>query len=390
MPVLAWPAGLSRPSGLTFSLKPNTQSFQSPLTRATQTLEMPGARWVAVLTWSDLGALEIRALRAFLAQLRGRAGRLSLWDMAFETPAGIATGTPVVRNRTNLFKYSSAFTNAIWTQNSNVDTDVVDVAVTAPDGGGTVSKLYEATTTSAGHTVSQSPGTLADNTIWTFSLYAKAAERDKLFIYFFTKAATQITLSVNLTTGAIVSTGGVYVARSLVSVGDGWYRLSLTGNMLSGVGTAGVQIRLLDAAGAQIYAGVVNSGMYIWGAQWEPGSTPGDYLATTTTALTELQTGASLRSGGWTPATAGILKAGDYLGVNGELKLLTTDAASDAFGNALLTFEPPLRASPPDASALTISQPTAVFRLLDDDQDTVQIQPPLRGSVTLTFEEVFQ
>ncbi len=387
MPVLAWPAGLPRPSGLTFSLKPNTQAFQSPLTRATQTLEMPGARWVAVITWSELVASEIRALRAFLAQLRGRAGRLSLWDMAFETPAGIATGTPVVRNRTNLLRYSEQLALAPWSQFVNADVDVTADAVTAPDGTLTADKIVEATTTSATHQVSQVMTTSAD-TIYTVSGYFKAAERDKFNLFLSTKSGAFPYGAFDLTAGTANPSGAAVVR--IEAAGNGWYRCRVSVDTLTGASNTTLTIQTKNAAGAGTYAGAVGSGIYAWGMAANLGDAPTDYLATTTAALTELQTGASLRSGGWTPNTAGILKAGDYLGVNGELKLLTTDAASDAFGNALLTFEPPLRASPPDGAALTLSQPTAVFRLQDDDQDTIPIQPPLRGSVTLTFEEVFQ
>jgi hypothetical protein len=387
MPVLAWPAGLPRPSGLTFSLKPNTQAFQSPLTRATQTLEMPGARWVAVITWSELVAAEIRALRAFLAQLRGRAGRLSLWDMAFETPAGIATGTPVVRNRTNLLTYSEQINLAPWTQNPNAHVDVSPDVILSPTGTLTGDKLIEASTDVTFHQV-QRTFTSVDNTVHTFSVYLKSAERSRAVLYIGTKSGTFPSAAFTLSTGTVsVAGGAVGVIETLP---DGWFRCSVSVNVGSGGTASTILVRLRNDVPLDTYAGSVGSGIYLWGAQINQGAAPTDYLATTTTALTELQTGASLRSGGWTPDITGILKAGDYLGVNGELKLLTADAASDIFGNALLTFEPPLRASPPDSAALTLSQPAAVFRLLDDDQDTVPIQPPLRGSVTLTFEEVFQ
>jgi hypothetical protein len=58
------------------------------------------------------------------------------------------------------------------------------------------------------------------------------------------------------------------------------------------------------------------------------------------------QSGATLVTSGWTISTTGILKAGDFFSVNGELKLLVADANSDGSGVATLTFEPPLRSSP--------------------------------------------
>lgn len=96
MPAIDFPAGFRHPSGLTFSLATNTQAFTSPLSRAAQTLELPGARWEVAATWGNLSAAEIRALRAWLLRLRGQAGRFHLWDMSHESPAGVASGSPVV------------------------------------------------------------------------------------------------------------------------------------------------------------------------------------------------------------------------------------------------------------------------------------------------------
>ncbi len=78
------------------------------------------------------------------------------------------------------------------------------------------------------------------------------------------------------------------------------------------------------------------------------------------------QTGASLDTDGW---TAGItaLKAGDFFGVNGELKMATADAVADGSGNATISFEPPLRSSPADNAAITTTRPLAIFMLSSPD-----------------------
>lgn len=100
------------------------------------------------------------------------------------------------------------------------------------------------------------------------------------------------------------------------------------------------------------------------------------------------QTGASLLTDGWTPSTAGILKAGDMLGVNGELKMVVADAASDAGGNATLAIEPPLRAAPADNAPLVLTRPTAVFGLTEDTS-AWSVRPALRSSFQLQFIERF-
>lgn len=95
MSILTFPT-LRAPSSSTFQLVTNTLGFQSPLNKTTQTLELPGARWVFALTYQNLTDSERRILKAFIAQLRGAAGRFYLWDHNQPYPSGIATGTPVV------------------------------------------------------------------------------------------------------------------------------------------------------------------------------------------------------------------------------------------------------------------------------------------------------
>jgi hypothetical protein len=201
MTVYAWPA-LTRklPAQFDWQLVSNTQSFQSPLSGAIQTVEMPGARWAAQFTLNVLDANDAATWRAFTAQLRGQSGRFALWNMARPTPRGIATGTPVV----------------------------------------------------------------------------------------------------------------------------------------SGAG----------------------------------------------------QSGNTLTTSGWTASTAGILKAGDFIGVNGELKILVLDATSNGAGQATLAFEPPLRSSPANGAAIVTNKPTATFKM-DDDTARSTTTAPGFDSVSISATEAW-
>lgn len=96
MAILDLPAAIPAPSECQWALVSATQSFSSPLSGAVQTLELPGARWSARLRWEWLTRAEAAALRAFLASLRGAAGRFRLWDHGAQTPRGSAAGVPVV------------------------------------------------------------------------------------------------------------------------------------------------------------------------------------------------------------------------------------------------------------------------------------------------------
>jgi hypothetical protein len=84
MTILAFPPDILGPTAMQFSLRGNTQSGgRSPFDGTEQTLELPGAAWVATLTFR-LSAGEqpphggqAQVLEGFLASLRGRAGRFT-------------------------------------------------------------------------------------------------------------------------------------------------------------------------------------------------------------------------------------------------------------------------------------------------------------------------
>ncbi len=99
MPILTWPTALL-PSSYELHLAANTQSGgRSPFDGTEQTLEQPGAKWVAKLTFENLTLGEGRLMAAWLASLRGRAGRF-YWFVPAWGPLGTAgtDGGSVVLN----------------------------------------------------------------------------------------------------------------------------------------------------------------------------------------------------------------------------------------------------------------------------------------------------
>jgi len=91
---LTFPANL--PANAEWQLVSNTQVFKSPLDGTVQTAETPGARWHVALSFPKQTPAEGRTLVAFLASLRGEAGRFYLHDHTQPTPRGTITGAPVV------------------------------------------------------------------------------------------------------------------------------------------------------------------------------------------------------------------------------------------------------------------------------------------------------
>jgi hypothetical protein len=101
------------------------------------------------------------------------------------------------------------------------------------------------------------------------------------------------------------------------------------------------------------------------------------------------QSGNSLNIDGASNSITGWLKAGDYFGVNGELKMMTADANTNGSGQATLSFSPMLRSSPADNAPITLNKPTATFALADDRQSWAVGPPRLSVHQTLSFVETF-
>jgi len=93
---LTWPVLSKRPKTWSWRLVANTQVWESPLNKSTQTAEFPGVRWLFRFGYERLREDDWRVLDAFLAQLCGMSGRVLLTPMHASVPRGVATGIPVV------------------------------------------------------------------------------------------------------------------------------------------------------------------------------------------------------------------------------------------------------------------------------------------------------
>lgn len=86
-----------------FGLVSNSQSTRSELNGAIQTLAIPGDMWTCSETFTNKFDPDARILRAFVASLRGEAGRFYKSPPAYKR-AGSGLGTPLVKgaNQTGL------------------------------------------------------------------------------------------------------------------------------------------------------------------------------------------------------------------------------------------------------------------------------------------------
>lgn len=197
-------------------------------------------------------------------------------------------GVVIESAATNLALYSEQFDNAAWTKTR---TTVSANATNAPTGTPLADKLVEDSTAANSHYLFQLVSSTVNTNTYHLSVFVKAGERSKINLYAVEDVAfnRSVECTFNISSGVaegVVTTSGATGSASIQSVGNSWYRCSLT-ITLGGLQTA-IQLRLqlVDSTGAISYNGDGTSGLYIWGAQFETGTAPSSYITTTSSSAT--------------------------------------------------------------------------------------------------------
>jgi hypothetical protein len=184
----------------------------------------------------------------------------------------------------------------------------------APDGTNTMVRVAE-TATTAFHT-NYCVVTIVASTVYTVSVYAKAAQNRYLQLMFDNGASSQLFATFDLQTGSIsgplTAAGGAVVGTaSIQDVGNGIYRCTISGNL--GAFTTGriftTLTNVANAGALPSYAGNASNGLLVWGAQVEALSYMSSHIPTTSVSVTRARdslvypaaalTGFSTTQGSW-------------------------------------------------------------------------------------------
>ena len=207
---------------------------------------------------------------------------------------GESLGLLIEESRQNLLLQSNGFDTASWGKNS---VTLVPNSITSPDGTTNAYKPVENTTNNL-HRTSQIVSKSAVATTYTFSVFAKAGERNGLE-FGMSDAGGYVDCFPNASTGtfsAVPAINGSWVLGSYGSIAysNGWYRYYVTA-------TTSAQSSVIAFIGTTRSVGVLNnyqgdgtSGIYIWGAQLEQASVPTSYIPTTTSTVTRSADNASM------------------------------------------------------------------------------------------------
>ena len=196
---------------------------------------------------------------------------------AVYTSAFTPTNKPFGPLTNNLLTFSEDFTNSYWTQSSIT---VTPSAAVAPDGNPGATKLTASSTGSISPQIYKYPNpNLSNSTTYTLSVYAKAAEYNYIVLNNNDGLGSYRTW-FNLTTGT-VGTNASGNTASMVSVGNGWYRCIVYRTMAASSAANSLQgIQISNADAADTFSATSGSGIYIWGAQIEQGTSATNYTPT--------------------------------------------------------------------------------------------------------------
>lgn len=173
--------------------------------------------------------------------------------------------------RRNKLTYTEQFYNADWPTKTNVTASANQT--TAPDGTNTADLIVD-NATNAQHRIFRGVTSIGAQT--TISLFAKASSADR-FQLVTSNGTSTLYATFNLSSGSVSFTSPGATA-DIVTLGDGWFRCSLTQNDSAGLlqFQVGLTNGLDSGTALPSYIGS-GTGIYIWGAQLEEGSTATDY-----------------------------------------------------------------------------------------------------------------
>jgi hypothetical protein len=217
---------------------------------------------------------------------------------AYEAPRieydadGNRLGLLVEEQRTNLIERSEEFDNGYW---AKVNTSITANTIVAPDGTLTGDKLFEDTSSSSSHHLQKNLNFTA-GVSYTTTVYAKRGERQYLFLRYLSGGAfsTNYIAVFDLQNG-VATNSSTFPADSfsITSVGNGWYRCSIT-RAADSTATGSVGFYLSNVGTGTTYTGDGASGVYIWGAQLETGAFPTSYIPTSGSTATRAADSASI------------------------------------------------------------------------------------------------
>ena len=187
----------------------------------------------------------------------------------------------------NLVNYSEDFSQATLSNCS------IQSGFNAPNGNTDAYKLIEDSTSVLKLFRAVNSTSTTANTSYSASIYVKAGERTKVRVWAYHASNQYFYVDYDLTDNSYLGSGGSNSqvdGYSIQNIGtDGWKRITIIGQK-NAIYHWDVAVAPLDASGNDTYLGDGTSGLYIFGAQLEEGSSAGNYILTDGAAAIDVTT----------------------------------------------------------------------------------------------------
>jgi hypothetical protein len=259
--------------------------------------------------------------------------------------------------------------NAAWTK---TEITVTSTAETAPDGTTTAEALTPSTNNGV-HLASQAlTVTSSAQDINIRGCFKGNGYNFVLLALTEGTGATQSYVMFNLGTGAVGATqvtGANWSSRraAIEPLGNGWYYCSIVVRKTNAATSVTAQAYAYSADSAANYAGNGTSGIRVWEVNASPSEVHARTVTSTSAAVAaESQSGTAILVKGLPASTLGLLLVGDWVEIDGQLKMVTAPLDSNAAGLGHLQFAPALFRAIADNTPIIVHRPMGRFLFAGD------------------------
>jgi hypothetical protein len=190
--------------------------------------------------------------------------------------------------RTNLALYSEQLDNVSW---GKVFSSVTANSTTSPDGNTTADTFTADGSNNQHYVGGATSGTITSGSSCTYTIYAKKNTNNFIQLWIANTFGGMFA-NFDLNNGVVgtLGTGGTgsNPTSSITSVGNGWYRCSMT-FVPTTTGVVGLLVAMTSSASTvRAETNTLSTSVFLWGAQLEQGAYPTTYIPTTTASATRV------------------------------------------------------------------------------------------------------